>query len=169
MGVSGWNPDGEKDPLFSSPFPSEEMPGPRRRHILVVEDNKADVFLIDEAIRAKVDAIIQVIHSGDTAILFFEEADSDERIVCPDLVILDINLPKKHGGEVLSYMRKSRKCAGVPVLVVTSSDSARDREEMAKQGANGYFKKPSDYESFMKLGQIVEGLLAGGDGGDPES
>jgi len=74
-------------------------------------------------------------------------------------MILDINLPKKHGGQVLQHMRKTRRCATALVLVVTSSDSLRDRETMAKLGANGYFRKPSDYEHFMKLGSLVKELL----------
>jgi len=80
-------------------------------------------------------------------------------MACPALVILDINLPKKHGGQVLQHMRSTRRCADALVLVVTSSDSARDRESMAKLGANGYFRKPSDYEQFMKLGGLVRNLL----------
>ena len=102
---------------------------------------------------------LEVVNDGDKAIRFFEKIDNDEGLSCPALVILDINLPKKHGGQVLQQMRKTRRCADALVLVVTSSDSARDRETMAKLGANGYFCKPSDYEHFMKLGGLVKDLL----------
>jgi two-component system, chemotaxis family, response regulator Rcp1 len=128
-----------------------------------VEDNKADVFLIREAIdAAKLNVEMHVVRDGEKAILFFDEADRDESAPCPDLVIIDINLPKKHGGEVLQYMRRSRRCAAALVLVVTSSDSTRDRDEMAKLGASKYFRKPSEYDGFMKLGDIVREMLAGG-------
>ena len=125
-----------------------------------MEDDSADVFLISEAIHAaNPDVVLEVVNDGEKAIRFFEKIDGDDSLVCPSLVILDINLPKKHGGQVLQQMRKTRRCADALVLVVTSSDSARDRETMAKLGANGYFRKPSDYEHFMKLGGLVKELL----------
>ena len=96
---------------------------------------------------------------GDKAIRYFEQVDGDDSIACPALVILDINLPKKNGGQVLQQMRTTRRCASALVLVVSSSDSAKDREAMAKLGANGYFRKPSDYDHFMKLGGLVKNLL----------
>jgi DNA-binding NarL/FixJ family response regulator len=74
-------------------------------------------------------------------------------------VILDINLPKKPGREVLQQMRQSPRCADAAVLVVTSSDSEKDRDEMGKFVVKGYFRKPSDYDRFMKLGGLVKELL----------
>ena len=72
-------------------------------------------------------------------------------------MILDINLPRKQGGQVLQEMRRSRRCAGALVLVVTYlSDSERDRSVMASLGANGYFLKPSEYGDFMKLTGVVK-------------
>ena len=125
-----------------------------------MEDDSADVYLISEAINtANTNVALEVVNDGEKAIRFFEKIDSDDTLTCPALVILDINLPKKHGGQVLQQMRNSRRCASALVLVVTSSDSARDRETMAKLGANGYFRKPSDYEHFMLLGGLVKDLL----------
>jgi DNA-binding response OmpR family regulator len=140
---------------------SAKEPEPRARwRILVVEDNKADVFLIREAIQlAKVNADLHVVHDGEKAIRYFSELDADQNLPAPALIILDINLPKKHGAEVLDEMRHSRRCANALVLVVTSSDSDKDRDEMAKRGANGYFRKPSSYEDFLKLGGVVSNLL----------
>jgi chemotaxis family two-component system response regulator Rcp1 len=125
-----------------------------------VEDNRADVFLIRESIQiAGVDANLHVVPDGDKAIHFFELAESDPVSPCPVLVILDINLPKKQGREVLHHLRQSGRCGEAAVLVVTSSDSERDRDEMSQLGVCGYFRKPSEYEEFMKLGQLVKGLL----------
>jgi CheY-like chemotaxis protein len=127
---------------------------------LVVEDNPADVFLIREVLEeAKLSAAVHVVRDGEQAIRFFEEADNNELALRPALVILDINLPKKQGGDVLQYMRNSRKCADVPVIVVSSSELGRDREEMMKLGANRYFSKPSAFAEFMKLGDMVKELL----------
>jgi DNA-binding response OmpR family regulator len=133
-----------------------------RHQVLIVEDNKADVFLICEAIQAQnLDVDLHIVSDGEKAIRFVDQADHDDGAPCPALVILDINLPKKSGAQVLQEMRQGRKCSKTAVLVVTSSDSASDRAEMAKLGVKGYFRKPSDYEDFMKLGVIVKSLLAG--------
>jgi chemotaxis family two-component system response regulator Rcp1 len=144
------------------PFRSEELAAPGPPYILIVEDDSADVFLISEAISsANPNAELEVVSDGEKAIRLFEKIDSDDNLACPALVILDINLPKKNGGQVLRHMRNTRRCAAARVLVVTSSDSARDRETMAGLGADGYFRKPSDYEHFMKLGGLVRELLDG--------
>ncbi len=128
---------------------------------MIVEDNRSDVFLIRTALqKAKLNVDLHVFPDGEKAVRFFEQVDADETLACPALVILDINLPKKHGGEVLQHMRKSRRCAGSQVLVVTSSDSAVDRNRMSRLGIDGYFRKPSDFEEFMKLGELVKDLLA---------
>lgn len=118
------------------------------------------MFLIREAIGGSISADIRVVDDGEKATQLFDRADADDSEYCPDLVLLDINVPKKNGAQVLSHMRKSRRLANVIVVVVTSSNSARDRETMQKQGANAYFCKPSAYDEFMKLGAIVERLLA---------
>jgi chemotaxis family two-component system response regulator Rcp1 len=126
-----------------------------------VEDNEADVFLILKAIEAKkLPIALHVVRDGEQAVRYFDEADGDVSAPCPTLVILDINLPKKQGSEVLKHMRRSRRCANALVIAVSTSDSARDREQMTELGANGYFRKPSEYAAFMKLGDLVKRLLA---------
>lgn len=131
--------------------------------MLIVEDNEADVFLIQEAIEAKkLPVALHVVKDGEQAMRYFDHADGDASMPCPSLVILDINLPKMQGGEVLKHIRRSRRCANALVIAVSSSNSARDREQMTELGANGYFRKPSEYAEFMKLGEIVRELLAAG-------
>ncbi len=117
------------------------------------------MYLIRRAIQAAdIHADLHVVRDGEQAVNFFDQADGDDGAPCPDLVILDINLPKKHGDEVLRHMRKSRRCASALVIVVSTSDLARDREEMAKLGANAYFRKPSEYADFLKLGEMIKEL-----------
>jgi len=129
-------------------------------HILIVEDNRADLFLIRESIaNAHVDAEIHVVSDGEMAIRWLDHADQDLTAPCPSLVILDINLPKKPGREVLGALRRSRRSAGTAVVVVTSSDSERDRAEMQALGVSEYFRKPSEYDSYMKLGELVRDVL----------
>ena len=131
-------------------------------HVLIVEDNDLDVFLIEEAIKAtKLTVVLHVVRDGEQAVRFFDQADNDAHLPSPSLVILDINLPKKLGGEVLKHMRKSQKCGKALVLAVSTSDSKRDCDEMNRLGANGYFHKPSDYDGFMKFGDMIKGLLDG--------
>jgi DNA-binding response OmpR family regulator len=132
-----------------------------RLRILVVEDNKADLFLIRDAItQAAIEADVQVAEDGDKAVRWFGQAELGE-FPCPTLVILDINLPRKHGAEVLGHIRKSC-CAQTLVIVVTSSDSERDRGLMASLGVNGYFRKPSSYAQYLKLGDLIRELLGMG-------
>jgi len=127
---------------------------------VLVEDNRADIFLIQEALQiAHIDAELVVIQDGEKAIQAFQNYDRDGSLPCPSLLILDINLPKRPGNEVLSFMRGTRRCGGTKVLVVTSSDSDRDRAEMSKLGVKAYFRKPSEFAAFMKLGEIIKDLL----------
>ena len=157
---SGSNRNPEEAPLSSSPSPSDTGATGKRRQILVVEDNRADVFLIREAIRvARVNAELHVVSDGEKAIRFFNEVDADPALPCPDVVLLDINLPRRQGGEVLEEMRRSRRCSRALVMVVTSSDSDADRQRMASLGADEYFRKSSEYRDFMQLGEVVKTLL----------
>jgi DNA-binding response OmpR family regulator len=125
-----------------------------------VEDNAADVFLIRKAIDpSAVCADLHVVHDGQSAMQFFDAADADASAPCPDLVLLDLNLPRKNGDEILKHLRRSSRCRRAPVLVMTSSDSARDRELLVEFGVSDYFRKPSDFAGFMKLGDVVERTL----------
>lgn len=129
-----------------------------------MEDNKTDVFLIREAIgNCQIDAEIDVIRDGQAALTWFETVDEQHTEACPDLILLDMNLPKRSGDEVLRHLRTSTNCRHSKVLVVSSSDSPEDRHAVETSGVAGYFRKPSSYDEFMKLGPIIKMLL------DPDS
>jgi len=118
------------------------------------------VYLIRAAIKAaSIPAHLHEVKDGEQAMRFFDATDADSSLPSPSLVILDINLPRKHGGEVLRYMRKSSRCRTALVIAVSTSDLAQDHNEMTALGANGYFRKPSEYQAFMKLGDIIKNLL----------
>ena len=126
-----------------------------------MEDNEADVFLVRKALQeAAVDADLHVIRDGDSATKFIDETDADAAAPCPDLLLLDLNLPRKNGPEVLQHLRNSSRCRNALVLIVTSSDSMRDREATTAPGIAGYFRKPSDFAEFMKVGPLVKRLLS---------
>lgn len=132
---------------------------------MIVEDSKTDVFLIREAIgKCKIDAHIDVLRDGQAATEYFDAADADERAPCPDLVLLDLNLPKASGAEVLKHLRAGRRCRHATVVIVSSSDAPSDRGAVESSAVAAYFKKPSVYAEFMQLGPIVKDLLAAGRG-----
>lgn len=101
---------------------------------------------------------VHIVSDGEEAIRFISLADSDEDAPCPSIVMVDLNLPKRDGFEVMQAIRGSRRCREVAVLVVTSSDAPSDREGAASLGAR-YFRKPPSYEEFMKIGSVLKGIL----------
>ena len=105
------------------------------------------------------DVELRVIEDGEQATRLIEAIDANESEACPLLFLLDLNLPRTSGLEVLARLRQSRRCASVPVLIMTSSDAERDRSESAALGATAYFRKPSGYEAFLKVGAVIQGLL----------
>ncbi len=126
-----------------------------------MEDSKADIFLIREAIAtAKIEADVQEVHDGHQAVQFIDAADREPEALYPDLILLDLNLPKKDGTAVLRHIRGSHACRNARVLIVSSSDSASDRAAIVALGVDGYFRKPSAYAEFLKLGVLVTNLLS---------
>jgi len=124
-------------------------------HILVIEDAAPDVYLIREALkRAGLDFQLTVLDDGEKAMSFIDELERGSTR-CPQLVLLDLNLPKRSGDLILDRIRHSDCCRGVPVIIVTSSDSPKDKAETARLGATEYFRKPSKLTEFMELGSVV--------------
>ena len=131
-------------------------------NILLIEDAEPDVFLVREALKnAGLDFELNVLDDGEKAIDFIDELDRQRGTACPHLVLLDLNLPKRSGDQILEHMRQSDRCKDIPVVVVTSSDSPRDKADMSRLGATRYFRKPSRLDEFMRLGPLVRELVAG--------
>jgi DNA-binding response OmpR family regulator len=128
---------------------------------LLVEDNPADVFLIREAILChSLQLDLFVVSDGDEACEFIDSAERDsEGSRWPELVLLDLNLPKRSGREVLVRLRQIAAWSTVPVVILTSSDLPDDRNALAAMGANRYFCKPSTYGEFLKIGAIIKEFL----------
>ena len=158
--VSGSNPNSDEDPRSTSPSPgTPELSAPARLNLLLAEDNLPDALLIREVIRTEGLPIdIHVAPDGQVAIDFIEKSDADPDAPCPHFLLLDLNLPKRDGFEVLQRLRESDKCKRIPVMIITSSDSAGDRRQAAELGA-AYFRKPPSYQEFMKLGPVMRKLL----------
>ncbi len=156
MAGSGSNPNPAKDQPSSSQSPFEEDGLTELIRILVVEDNPSDLYLIRSAIEASgLKASITVQTNGELATNFFDEVDGNAALFSPDLVILDLNLPKLGGPEVLEYMRRSPRCQKAIVIVASTSGLESDRERVLKLGADAYFRKPSGFDEFLKLGDVI--------------
>ena len=99
-----------------------------------------------------------VLGDGETAIRYLQDFDTQPRD-CPDLIIIDLNLPKRSGREVLQTMRLSVKCRTAPVVVLSSSDAQRDKTDSARLGADRYIHKPLRLEEFLGLGAVFKAML----------
>ena len=132
----------------------------RRFHIVLVEDAEPDVLLVREALeQSGLDFELQVFDDGEQGVDFIDTMDRDANLGRPHLFLLDLNLPKKTGGQILERVRQSPTCGKVPVVILTSSDSQKDKAQAEFLNATGYFRKPSRLEEFMKLGPYVRDLL----------
>lgn len=129
-------------------------------HILLAEDNDGDVFLVRRALEKQgLLHELTVARNGEEALKLLDGATNDPNFEPPDLIVLDLNLPKIDGTQVLLRIRKTPALGAIPVIVLTSSDSPKDRESALELGANLYFRKPTDLPSFMHLGEVVETMV----------
>jgi two-component system response regulator len=120
--------------------------------ILLVEDNATDEKLTLRALRnGQVPAEVSVARDGKEAIDFlFGSAESKTAANIPDLILLDIKLPKINGLEVLEAIRKNKDTEAVPVVMLTSSDDMYDIATSYRLGANSYIRKTEDFDQFME-------------------
>ena len=115
--------------------------------------------MIRDAIRKEnLPIAIHIAPDGEQAIAFIKAAETNAEAPCPQVLMLDLNLPKLDGFEVLRAIRANEKFKDIPVIVVTSSDSPSDRNEVAKLGAS-YFRKPVTYPEFLKIGTFLRSFL----------
>ena len=128
--------------------------------ILLAEDNDGDIFLVRRALDKHIGPYqLLLAKDGEEALEVLERAGVDEGAVAPDFVILDLNLPRHSGIEILKHLRNVPRYAAAPVIIFTSSDSPQDKVEAFRLGANRYFQKPTDLAGFMKLGEMVKEIL----------
>ena len=128
--------------------------------IWIAEDNPADVYLIEEALRRHEFAYhLRTADNGEDMLNMIAKLEPGPAESCPDLFLIDLNLPRRPGDEILARIRQSSRCAHVPVIVITSSDSPQDRARARELGASFYFRKPADLERFMAIGGIVRDFL----------
>jgi CheY-like chemotaxis protein len=160
---SGLNLSPEGVRRFSLPFPppdpAESQTPVTSAHIVLIEDNRADVLLVREALdQHNVRCEVTVISDGEAAIKFIDQIDAGLQ-PRPDLVIIDLNLPKKPGKEVLKRMRACDACRDVAVVILTSSDARKDKDDVAPFAPLHYLKKPSQLDDFLILGALFRQIV----------
>jgi DNA-binding response OmpR family regulator len=101
---------------------------------------------------------VLVVTNGERAAAYLDEIDAGTQS-CPDLFILDLNLPRRPGTEILELMRAGSTCQFVPVVVLTSSDSQNDKDAVARFKPSRYIRKPLALEEFLELGGVFKELL----------
>lgn len=126
-------------------------------HILLVEDNEGDILLTTEALQeGKVINKVSVVRDGEEALDFLNHEGKYKAVESPDLILLDVNLPKKNGHEVLQYVKSSDHIKHIPVIMLTTSSSDRDIKMSYKNHANCYITKPVESDSFLNVVASIE-------------
>jgi CheY-like chemotaxis protein len=161
--ASGWNLNPNEVPPFSSRSLPRDEPGsgkaPQQPSIVLVEDNSADVNLVQVALAEHhIDHSLIILKDGEKAVQYIDDVDSGTG-ACPTLFILDLNLPRKDGREVLRRIRLSPRCGALPIIILSSSGAEKDRKEAKSLGATIYIRKPSDLDQFLSIGEKIKELL----------
>jgi chemotaxis family two-component system response regulator Rcp1 len=130
--------------------------------ILLVEDNPADVRLTREAMReSKLLNRLAVVNDGIEAVAYLKKQGQYSNATRPDLILLDLNLPKKDGREVLAEIKNDSLLKSIPVVVLTTSDAHTDIVRTYDLHANCYITKPVELEKFMQIVRVIENFWFG--------
>ena len=125
--------------------------------ILLVEDNPGDVRLVQEALReSKIMNRLHAVSDGKEALAFLRRQGKYANATRPDLILLDLKLPRKDGREVLSEIKADLELLRIPVVIVTSSKAEEDILKSYDQHANCYITKPMDLEKFVEVVKAIQ-------------
>ncbi len=125
--------------------------------ILLVEDNPGDVRLTQEALNdSKLHNNLSIVRDGVEAMTFLKKQDEYEQVPTPDIILLDLNLPRKDGREVLEEIKDDELLRRIPVVVLTTSDADQDILRSYNLHANCYITKPVDLDRFVQIVQTIE-------------
>jgi CheY-like chemotaxis protein len=125
--------------------------------ILLVEDNPGDVRLMREALRTNgMSKSLSVVEDGEQALSFLNRNGAFRNAPRPDLIFLDLNLPRKDGREVLAEIKNNQDLRRIPVIVLTTSESDNDIKKAYELHANCYVKKPTDLDEYLSVIQACE-------------
>ena len=125
--------------------------------ILLVEDNKEDIGLIEDVFEeAKIRNNLHIVENGEEAVLYLSDKGRFSGNRRPDIILLDLNLPKKDGHEVLRYVKEDINLKNIPVIILTSSSAEKDLLRAYGLHANAYVTKSVDFNQFIK---VVESIV----------
>ena len=126
-------------------------------NILLVEDNPGDIRLTKEVLKeGKIQNNLSVVMDGEEAIFFLRKIGQYKDAVSPDIILLDLNLPKKDGREVLAEIKADSRLSIIPVIVLTTSAAEQDVLNMYANHANCYITKPVDFNQFINVIKSIE-------------
>ncbi len=126
-------------------------------NILLVEDNEGDILLTSEALmEGKVQITLAVVKDGWEALIYLEKRAQYKNVETPDLILLDVNLPKMNGHELLKNIKSNENLKQIPVIILTTSTSETDVLLSYKNHANCYISKPVDVNDFLKVVASIE-------------
>ena len=127
--------------------------------VLLVEDNEGDIELTREALKsAKVHNRLNVVRDGIEAMEYLRRQGRFARAVRPDLVLLDLNMPRKNGREVLAEIKGDPDLRSIPVVILTTSEAEQDILKAYELAANCYITKPVDFAQFLDVVKSIEGF-----------
>lgn len=133
------------------------MPNTRPINVLLIEDNPGDVVLMKEAFKELTVAYsLNVATDGEEAIDYLSANGEFADRVTPDFILLDLNLPKKDGREVLRFIRTSDDLCIIPVVILTTSNANQDILNSYRLNANAYLNKPVDFDKFFDTVKRIE-------------
>lgn len=126
-------------------------------HILLVEDNEGDILLTKEAFEnSNVTNQLSVVKDGQEAIHFLEKKGSYSSVSTPDFLLLDVNLPKRNGFEVLKFVKEDKDLKHIPVIMLSTSSSPKDINESYSHYANCFITKPESADKLFDVISVVE-------------
>jgi len=135
----------------------EVSSGRKHVNILLVEDNSGDIRLMQEAFKeGNVHNNLITVRDGVGAMAYLRKEGVYTNAVRPDLILLDLNLPKKDGREVLAEIKSDEELKIIPVVVLTTSGAEQDIRETYSLHVNCYIRKPVDLDQFIKVARCIE-------------
>src|SRR5262245_44333208 len=127
--------------------------------ILAIDDNPADISTVQRVLTAHALTYdLQVIKNANLAFAFFDQLAAPEPPRCPDMLLLDLTLPQRHGTELWRHLTAIPACAAMPVVILTASRAPADRAETLVLGADVFFEKPFHLPDFLPLGTFIKTL-----------
>ena len=130
---------------------------PRSTEILLVEDNPADIRLLREAFKeGGFSGHLNIVRDGEQAMAFLRQEGPYANSPRPGVIILDLNLPRKKGSEVLAEIKREKPLRQIPVVVLSTSTTQEDVAKAYDLHANCYIPKPIDLDKLVQIGKLIE-------------